>query len=450
LPGIIEYDENDISLTTIGSFDVYDTDMFSQIKAANERPKDMPIILGLTTDNHVVTLIDCTQSGLDISSNGLSKRKFGVMSMFIGKHFTTLEEIKFTSVSAIWSNLYVWTTQSPFKTDYFKSDKIKVEYQIPPSINARIDEEFELKIGHGVSTGSSIYSEEKKITQTTSMIIKSQTPHNLKEFWDIQTCFRHFLMLAMMKNVHPISIEAITSDKEKTAVSVFPSIHLYDYIPEKTIPRNVLFHYPLISQNFELFIQTWRKFWISCRDLIMDYFSTLLDIGSITLEIKFQRLAQVLEAYHRRKFPNDKKMSNEDYEGMIKDMKSKLTGNENQIDYVKQFKNQGNWPSLEKRLQKLVSMYPDAFHDAEKERNDFATKVSKTRNYHAHRLPKSEDVVTDTVQLIYLTHQMMTLVEACFLSELPFPAEDLKKFIIQTRQIRNYARDHDTARTSKV
>lgn len=450
LSGILEYDQNDISLTIIGSFDDNDTDFFSQINAAEKGPKDIPIILGLTIDGHKITLVDCSQSRLNASLNGISTRKFRVMSMFIGKHFVTLEEIKFTSVSVMWSNLHMWAAQLPFKTDHSEFDKIKVEYHTPSSIKAKLDEEFELKISHSVSTSSSIYSEEKKITQTTFLMIKSQTPHDLKEFWDIQTCFRHFLMLAMMKNVHPVGIQAATADKESTNVSIFPSIHLYDYVPEKSMPHDMLFHYPLISQNFESFVQAWRKFWVSCRDLLMIYFSTLLDTGLITLEIKFQRIAQVLEAYHRRKFPNDKKMSDEDYENMIKDMKSKLAGDKNQVDFVGQFKNQGNGPSLGERLQKLMSMCPDAFHDVEKEKHEFSTKVNKTRNYHAHGFPKSEGVVTDAIQLIYLTHQMMALAEACFLSELPFSAENLKEFIIKTKKIRNYARDHNTGKTSNV
>lgn len=453
IPGTIEYDKNIISLTTIGSFDVSEgTDFFSRIKAYEKEPKDIPIILGLTGDGRTITLVDCSQSGLNSESNGIITYKFRVMSMFIGKHFDNLEEIKFKSISVAWSNLHMWVAQASFKTDHSElpKGKIKLEYQTPPAIKAKIDDEFELEIGHGVSSGSSIYSEEEKITQTTSLIIKSQTPHILKEFWDFQTCFRHFLMLSIMKSIHPIDINGILADQDNTRVIIFPSYHLYDYLPGRSLPNDMLFHYPLISQNFESFVQAWRKFWVSCRELLMVYFATLLDSGSITLEIKFQRIAQVLEAYHRRKFLDDKKMSDEEYENMIKNMKLKMDGNKNQIDFIDQFKNMGNYPNLAGRLQKLVDMCPDTFNDVEKEKHDFTTKVSRTRNYEAHGLPKSDGVVTDATQLVYLTNQMMALTEVCFLSELPFNVENLKEFIIKTRRVRNYARDHDTARTSRI
>ncbi|MGB6785142.1 MAG: HEPN domain-containing protein [Nitrosotalea sp.] len=452
LSGTMEYDNNGISLTTIGSFAATDADVFSIIKKFEEGPEEKPIILGLTTDDRIITLVDCAQTGLHTASNGIVTCKFRAMSMFVGKHFDTLEEIEFKSVSVDWSNLHLWVAQSSFKTDRSESidKKIKLEYQQPPSIKAKIDEEFELEIVHGASTGFSIYSEERKITQTTSLMIKSQTPHKLKDFWDIQTCFRHFLMLSMMKNVYPISIRAKTADQDNTSVSVFPSIRLHDYVPERSLSRDMLFHYPLLSQNFQSYVQTWRKFWIVCRDLLIDYFTTLLDEGSITLEIKFQRVVQVLEAYHRKKFPSDKKMSDEDYEKMIQNMKSKCVGAQNQINYIKQFKSMGNWPNLAERLQKLVDMCPDAFNDAAKEKHDFTVNVSKTRHYNAHGLEFSDGVITDTQQLVYLTHQMMALAEACFLSELPFSSDNLKEFIIKIRHVRNFARDHDTARTSSI
>lgn len=452
LPGTIECDKNNISLTIIGSFDATDVGIFSGIDKFEKGPKDVPIILGLTADGDSITLVDCAQTGFYTKSNGIITCKFRIMSMFVGKHFDTLEEIKFKSVSVAWSNLHMWVAQSSFKTDHSESanKKIKLEYQQPPSIKANIDEEFELEIVYDVSTGSSIYEEERKITQTTYLMIKSQTPHNLKDFWDIQTCFRHFLMLSMMNDIHPISMQAKTTDPDNINVSIFPNIHLNNFIPERSLPNDMLFHYPLLSQNFESFVKTWRKFWVSCSDLLMDYFTTLLDTGSITLEIKFQRISQVLEAYHRRKFPNDMKMSSEDYEKMITDMKSKLAGNEKQINYIKQFKSMGNWPNLAERLQKLVDMCPDAFNDVTIEKHDFTLNVSRTRNYHAHGLEQSDGVVTDALQLIYLTHQMMALAEACFLSELPFSSDNLKDFVVKIRRVRNFARDHDAARTSSI
>ena len=61
-----------------------------------------------------------------------------------------------------------------------------------------------------------------------------------------------------------------------------------------------------------------------------------------------------------------------------------------------------------------------------------------------------QSISEEPLQLIYLTHQMIALADACFLSELPLSSDNLKEFTVKVRHMRNFARDHDTARASSI
>ena len=46
------------------------------------------------------------------------------------------------------------------------------------------------------------------------------------------------------------------------------------------------------------------------------------------------------------------------------------------------------------------------------------------------------------MELVFLTYEMMTLMESLFLLELPLPIDKQKQLIIKMRDIRNYAKNH--------
>lgn len=443
--GTLEYSRGKITLRTTGSMGDEGTDFGFQLRLINGPPRRIPIVLGISTTGKNITLTDCVLIRANPVLNGLGTFQYRVMAMFVGIHFQNADAITFGSVSIQYSNLYAWMGRIPFRTDFsgIETGTFRLEYRMPETVRATINDEFTLEIAYGQTIPMFTVQEDFEINQKVSWIIKSIAPTVLPRFMEIHRCFRYFLMLAMLKTVHPLSVIAHVFGDNANPIVIFPGIQIYDDIPKMSMANDMLFSFPVISDHFETHVQAWFALWTRMRYTLTTYFATLLDANRTTIEIQFQRIAEVLESYHREKYPDEKVMPEEEYNMMIQNMKTKLSDDPRAVSYVVRFKKQGNGPNLEQRLRQLVDANPSAFNDVLAEKNQFALDVMNTRNHRAHGVEDSSaSDVTYVYDLMYLTQQMMALVESCLLTELPFPEGIRKEIIVKNRDVRNYARDH--------
>jgi len=439
--GTLKYSKDRFVLETIGSVTSGDVDFFSGLVQGFEPPKEIPIILGISTNGTKITITRCHKSGSNPAMNGLSTYRYTGHDLYLGWHFDREDDILFNTVKTSYSNFNEWYPMSGISTNLvgMKNQLIKLDYSTIESVEAKIDDDFKLGLEILPKFSKSWTNKEFKLTEDTFLTIKSTTAKHHKEFLKMNRCYNYFLMLAMAHKVHPITIKGSTKDYE---VSIFPATNLYEDIP-KVPSHHMLFLYHEISESFEIFIQSWKKLWDAYEEVLTTYFSTLLNRGFSTVEIQFLRIAFVLEAYHRKKFPDEKVPFDDAYEKMITDMKTKLTDNPKALEFIERNRKKQMYMSFKQRLEKLANICPDIFKDPEVEKLEFSKRVSKTRNALAHISEElDENVVTDPLELIYLTHEMMALMEGCLLTELSFSVGKLKEIIIKNRNIKNYAKEH--------
>lgn len=443
--GTMHYTRGKITLRTTGSLDGDNNNFITQLQTMDRNPRLMPIVLGLSTDGKQITLTNCILVGANLSMGGLGVFRYRANVMYIGAHFQNINEMKFSSISIQYSNLYVWMCQRPFQTDLSRMEEhiFRLEYHAPEIIRVPIDSQFTLEIVYSNTIPMPMFEEDFDITQKVLWRIKSEESTTLDKFLEIHRCFRYFLMLAMLKTVHPLSITATNSNNQDNVIIVFPSIRIYEDVPTISMPNDMLFPFPVISNNFEAHLKSWFELWTRMSHTLTTYFATLLESNNTTIEIQFQHIALVLESYHREKYPNELAMPEAEYTAMIEDMKTKLSENQREVSFINRFKKQGNGPNLEQRLRQLVDANPHAFNNAVQEKNQFALNVMNTRNYHAHGTEDlRERAMTNVHDLVYLTYQMMALMDSCLLNEIPFPEGVRNELIIKNRNVRNYAREH--------
>lgn len=440
--GTMKYQKGRFELETIGSITSGDVDFGSALQQLGEPTQSVGIILGFSTNGTKITMTRCHKTGARPAMGGLTTYRYSGHDLYVGYNFDKEEDIQFDTVKTLYSNLNAWypKTGISFDISEIMNGKLKVEHVGIEPIEVKIDDNFKLGIEILSEINNNIVNKEFEIKESTLLTIKSKTAKHHKEFQETSNCYRYFLMLSMANTVHPIVITAWASND---IVNIFPGTRLYENIPSIDFQRDMLFSYSDIANDFETFIQSWKKLWDTYKEIMDVYFSTLLNSGLATIEIQFLRIAQALEAYQRRKFPEERILSDEEYEMMIADMQSKLSDNKHALKFISRFKKDAKWPSFEQRLHKLVDMCPDVFNDPVSEKSKFALKVSKTRNYHTHISEEIDEyVVTDPHNMIYLTHEMMALMEGCLLTELPFQRDKLREIIIKNRNIKNYAREH--------
>jgi hypothetical protein len=438
--GTLKYSKGRFELETIGSITSGDADFISGMVQGIEPPNEIAIILGIATNGIRITLTRCHKSGSKPTMNGLTTYRYTGHDVYLGQNFDTEENIQFDTIEISYSNLAEWYPISGISIDplSIQDHKLKINYSPVDNVKAKINNDFTLELKIKSKFSKNNVNKECSINESTLLAIKSITPKHYREFHKLSRCYEYFLMLAMAQRVHPISITGSTKDYK---VTIFPAIMLHEDIP--TIPsHHMLFLYHEIADNFESFIQSWKKLWDCYEEVMTTYFATLFNRGILTIEIQFLRVAFVLEAYHRRRFPNAEVPLDEEYERMIEAMKTKLSDNQQALEFIERNRNKPINIIFKRRLEKLTDICPDVFEDPE-EKPQFSIKVAKTRNFFTHISEEAtENVVTDPMKMIYLTHEMMALIEGCFLTELPFSESKLKELIIKNRNIKNYAKKH--------
>jgi len=439
--GTLKYSKDRFVLETIGSITSDETDFISELVQGFEPPKEIPIILGISTNGTKITITRCHKSGSHPVMNGLTTYRYTGYDLYLGWNFDREEDILFSTMKISYSNFNEWYPMSGISTSFVGGAKwnVKLDYSSIDPVEAKIDDDFRLVLDIVPRFSKSLIAKEFKLNEDTFLTIKSAMPKHNNEFLKMSRCYSYFLMLAMAHKVYPITITGSTKDY---TVSIFPAMIMYEDIP-KVPSHHMLFLYHEISEGFQTFIQLWKKLWDTHEEVITTYFSTLLNAGLSTIEIQFLRIAFVLEAYHRKKFPDVKIPFDKTYGEMIIDMKSRLSDNIQALEFIERNRKKPMFVNFKQRLEKLVDICPDVFKNPEVEKLQFVTKVLKTRNHLAHISEESdENVVDDPFGLIYLTHEMMALMEGCLLAELHFSPDKLKDLIIKNRNIRNYAKEH--------
>ena len=441
--GSLSYSRGKMYLKTIGRIEKSTNGGFISAMESAKEQRIMPTILGITATDEKVTLQKCVLTHVTHaigSTGGMVSCQYLVQQMFIGEHFRSHEEVTFDSVSTDFSNLGTWYGKSGIKQPQNSDPRIfAVECSSVEPTVVKIDDSYSLEIQVFESISGSFHERGFSINEHVLLSIKNIHHRPYRDFADMSLCYRHFLMLAMLNTVHPIRV---TGSRNSQSVEIYPGIKLYEKIPENIFPDQMLFAFYHVEENFEEMVQTWRKLWKDCKDPICKYFLVLLDHGLARLEMQFQSIVLALESYHRLKFP-DIKIPEDQYSAMIGDMKAKLKDDRQQIDFVKKFANMGNGFSLSERLHDLVKRAPETFADAQKEKSDFADKVSNTRNYYSHGSRElKEKAVLEADKLFNLVQEMKLLFECCLLKELHFSPDQIDKIMAHNRQVRNYAKDN--------
>ena len=441
--GILRYSKGEISLETMGSIKDGSTDMFSVFRDVNDSSGLIESILGFTTSGELITLTNCYVSNIS-SGTGLSVYHYGGSQLYIGEHYETKDKIKFNHVQLEYSNLHLWYPFTGIKVnmdELITKNTIKVEHKTIETVSFDFDENFKIELQKKPSYDKDHDLDKFTIKETTMLTISNSELNTFSAFSNVHLCCKHFLMLGMLNTVHPLKVTGWVGNGSKT-VHIFPNWRLYEKIP-KIEPHKMLFLFSDIKDDFTAIFQRWVKFWLEFKDIITVYYSTVLDQSFTTTEIQFQRIVQVLEGYHRQKYPSDTKMADEEYDKMIEDMKSKLKDNKKEIEFIDTLKVMGNSPNLEHRLSELVKKCPLVFVDVKTEKPIFTQKIVKTRNYFAHSIESlKEKAVTDARELFYLKNEMMILTESLFISELILSESKSNQLIEKIRETRNYAKNH--------
>jgi hypothetical protein len=389
-----------------------------------------PVVLGTAFDGTECTLLNCYRLGPILQALPYGTRAiYGADLLFIGQHFDSVDDIRFSSISINWASLEEWTQLKPFREGYGhqagKIDSVALTYQIPVGFDIRvpaIDSRISLKLGF--ITRSNEYKAAKWEIDSYLRIVPTESrPYSW--FATIMTSLSNLLSLFMGSPVYPRRIRSVTSEVDIDGRYLqSPSVEVLFAQPRRQVierihPDQMLVTLPPIEQKFESTVDSWFKNRERLATVHALFFATVYNTNLYS-ESTFLFLTQALESYHRG-LGEDKYVSQEEYEkyetalieslpdGMPAHLRDSLRG---RIHY-------GNEYSLRKRLGLILRNLGKASVAAiAKDQTQFIDKIVNTRNYLTHHDAESKTKSVSGTELYELNIKLRSLLTALLLFEI--------------------------------
>jgi hypothetical protein len=407
-----------------------------------------PLVLGITSTGKAITLHQCFEKGTSFSSGGGVTSELGATWVFINAHFTSPDEVKFKSVSIHYAHLDSWANLPGFELDDHElvQGKLTLRYERPSAFQMELGD-FNFSIGASGPSLSYDQIRQVKIGQKAWVRLKSPVEKPLEDFMGILHHIQNFLTLAMTRPTFPMIVGStveITPDspddtqRPDLPVDIFYQLPWWPGETKSLHSFEMLFTLPVVRDRLNVYIATWIQAAEMLKPVYDLYFSILYN-PHMYVESTFISLSQAIETYHRRKIGGKYQPDEEFREGLYQKLVSVLPP---ELDKgFKQSLKDGkllyaNEYSLRKRLQDLVGRlspnFPLNFIDA-----NFVSKVCDTRNYLTHYDPDLREKSAQGVELYNLNEGLRTILEICFLEELGFAHEDIRKMLSSNRAHRH-------------
>ena len=308
LPGTLSIsDGGHIELEVFGHFE----NSAEVLLNANLRPIER--IVGHIEKNECVTLDDCHYKTLPLSlMGGISKSIIRVGKAFTGIGYDEGESPVFNTLTFSVEGIDEWVGISGISFEpHFEESTATISYQRPEDISINLDNGMRLLITfHWTPPGAPLIKE-AKISQKTYFQLVTEEERELKEFTSVAHKITKFLCFAIDKTVSLDGMEA-TADKDlgegqtrRVPVNIYYSSLPYSKDEPKIRQHDMLLGFAKIQSDVEKKIKNWIGAYEETYPAFDLYFSAKRDEQRY-LDEKFLTLTRGLEAYHKRKFDENR------------------------------------------------------------------------------------------------------------------------------------------------
>ena len=405
---------------------------------------DVPLLVGITTDGKLLSLIDCrTLKGGGLPGVTKTFQVFRPTIIAYDVHFASADEFRLTSLSGRYSNLDQWVDASGVSYTFPSGNlyPISITYAIPEEVKATLSDGISVGVNFSVTGPDMGNRSEVQIQQQAWLRVRSSDEHSYEELLRALTMVADFVSLGIGQAVRLVEVQAGAMDSESTENSPKTIYFRLHHNSEPIAPlrenvdhRRMLFTLNDIRENFAKILEAWCIQQEKIRPLYSLYFGTLRS-ASMYVEHRFLNMFQALEAFDRR-----------DHEPTT-EAKVKHAERKNRILDAIQIKKDRDWldgklryshePTATERLKRLVEKYDAAwiFEDAPKE----IELAGNFRNFYTHYDAKLVDKLPELEEQPRAMHNLavrfQALCEIILLREVGFPADQLKKRMQETQRL---------------
>jgi len=404
------------------------------------------LILGTTASGKRITLLNCAESHRSRGAAygaGYATSSYRADVALVGTHFPNYEEVTFASLHVHYSHLDAWSSFRYF--DHAQEEGVtKISYTRPAPTVAHLDEGVAVSV---TSAGSEDWegSPPRRVTieREARIGIRIGEQAHFDKFLKPMRLTQIFLSLGVGTAVHPLKVTA-TREEMLEDVPVPQQVESFyqpplAVPPQRTVlPSGMTFTLEDISDRFEPLLRNWFESAELLVPVVNLYFATLTESGMFA-EHRFLTLARALESFHRRRC-GGQYLPPDDYEPAYRHLVGAIPDwiVQEHRDALRARLKYGYEYSLRKRLTDIFNAHESVMRTVFPDDTAFIQKVVKTRNYLTHYDEDDrQNAAIDGLELHRLATGLRTLLEVCFLSEIGFTSEELRKQVqeISSRRV---------------
>ena len=385
------------------------------------------------------TLRGCHFRSGSHNTRGFDEIKMLVDYIYEGRHFDKIEDIMFEELSASYTHLNNW--MSDYSFNIFKLERgesihdVNVSYNPFAPFSISLNDNLDIRF-HYHNTGSSSITgvsleNEARITMTPKEKLHFNEYYPFLDF-HLPT----FLTLATGQTNYPFSITGKVSDNHRP-VSIYYKILGYVDNPRSISYMKMLFSFKDVEENLSTYLPNWinksEELWAVYDEYFKFYHQKYIDPKP-----QFLSFARALEAYHRNLY-DGVYLTLEEYEPIKQALIDAIPDDieESHKGKLKAMMKSGYEFSLRKRLKticnEILGEYKEIIKELLGDPNDFVDKVTDTRNYLTHNPKERPKNVIPDEKLYYYILKMQFLLRICFLVEMEFPPDEIKRLVNNNR-----------------
>lgn len=427
LPGILRFDpEGGATLSLFGS-----------LRAPEGEDEGVPI-LGHSIENTPITLTSLiwppSIPGMPSGTSRFGTSTVDAGMVIVGEHFEREEEVEFERLIVEYLHLDAWAGVSGFEIAFIDdpdTHPITVRHELPEPIAADVGDEYKVNLffGSGFEASPRPFTR-ATITQVVELVIIFPEKKPLQDLMDIAYRLQHLLSLGTRRSAFPVAMCGATGPvgEVRRVMIYYRALGRIGAVRERPARHKMLFSLRDLPEGFGPAVEKWLA-----RAEVLDpvyrlYLGTLYN-PQMFLEQQFLSLVQALEAYHSRT-TDVLDLPDDEHEKRMEAILGAVP--ENHRGWLEGKLRYSNEPSLRKRIKHIFEEYPqtvDFVVGSSKDKNTFVNKVVDTRNYRTHFDESLESRAARGGELHEINDKLRHLMEMCFMAEIGFEDDEIRKAI---------------------
>ena len=371
-------------------------------KGLDGSQEKLPLVRGVLETGEHVLLDECIElakktlvvqrkagaapGGADIpaSSTAVANTTYMARQMYVS-NAPVPDRPLFARMSVSYTSLFTWLNDYALDTKLNEDMSATITFTPPKQRKTILSDDLSVTILHGHSvSGGAAPRGEFRLPQSAAIMFETPQPVCIDWFYPHIRTFANFLMMGTGGPVQP---EAFRMPYSDDTVTVFPSYKTHAGLAWENDIFKMHFNYQEIADSFDAAIASWFSMHKKYSKSMDIYFQAKLDNPALLMDIKFIRLVQGLEAFHRAKYPD------------------RHSG--------------GARTTIHSTMEELVDGIPYDVFGKKLTKSDFLSTVATARNYISHGFIRdSEPDMPDYARLADTIQRLDLLLYGCYLDEL--------------------------------